>query len=399
MNAYDGMLGDLLGDAAFADDDVLGGPSQPTGRDALHALTSGSARSLMSRRFGSRLGLMVDKTVQRVDRTVKKTVATVTSQTVSSVAALKNGPLPTEDDLDDILQNMFVATEDYAFAQQSGELRRSHERHGLPRCKGAPHGSLLTELGKYVALVHQRNGGRYGVAVLWNEFVLEVRWHWKNLKLLPRVEVEDGCPDMRHCMLFQKLQMINCCIQRQRGRNAAVAEGDPKSPPGTAGSKSSGGAAGAERAAGRRAGSPQSPDRDSDGDEFYLAPEDEEGAMQRLAALKEAESKGAPRTDAVEEVKEDTSSSGEAQTAEGVAEVHPSLRLLKTKAPLNVPVTQDPGPMTEDMMLLQQEAMTSMGASEEASQARTKMQSLMLRSDMEAFKAANPGCILADFVR
>lgn len=30
---------------------------------------------------------------------------------------------------------------------------------------------------------------------------------------------------------------------------------------------------------------------------------------------------------------------------------------------------------------------------------RTEMQSLSLRCDMRAFKAANPGCILADFVR
>ena len=40
-----------------------------------------------------------------------------------------------------------------------------------------------------------------------------------------------------------------------------------------------------------------------------------------------------------------------------------------------------------------------MGASENASQKRSEMQSLSLRCDVRAFKAANPGCELADFVR
>lgn len=41
----------------------------------------------------------------------------------------------------------------------------------------------------------------------------------------------------------------------------------------------------------------------------------------------------------------------------------------------------------------------SLGIDAEGSEMRAKMQSIALLSDMEAFKAANPGAILADFVR
>ena len=40
-----------------------------------------------------------------------------------------------------------------------------------------------------------------------------------------------------------------------------------------------------------------------------------------------------------------------------------------------------------------------LGTSAEGTQLRARMQSACLLSDMEAFKAANPGCVLADFVR
>jgi len=40
-----------------------------------------------------------------------------------------------------------------------------------------------------------------------------------------------------------------------------------------------------------------------------------------------------------------------------------------------------------------------LGTSAEGTHLRARMQSACLLSDMEAFKAANPGCVLADFVR
>jgi len=40
-----------------------------------------------------------------------------------------------------------------------------------------------------------------------------------------------------------------------------------------------------------------------------------------------------------------------------------------------------------------------LGTSAEGTHLRARMQSACLLSDMEAFKAANPGCVLGDFVR
>merc|ERR1719203_2065709 len=51
------------------------------------------------------------------------------------------------------------------------------------------------------------------------------------------------------------------------------------------------------------------------------------------------------------------------------------------------------------MLAEQAEIMLQLGMDAEGAQLRAKMQSASLTSDMESFKAANPGCILADFVR
>lgn len=75
------------------------------------------------------------------------------------------------------------------------------------------------------------------------------------------------------------------------------------------------------------------------------------------------------------------------------------LVLLKTGEALWEPVTQLAGFMCEDMIGEQETLYTSLGATSEGTQIRAKMQSLHLISDMEAFKAANPGACVEDFVR
>ncbi|KAK3707091.1 hypothetical protein QZH41_004162 [Actinostola sp. cb2023] len=60
---------------------------------------------------------------------------------------------------------------------------------------------------------------------------------------------------------------------------------------------------------------------------------------------------------------------------------------------------QEPAPMTEDMLQEHAEVLTQLGTTQEGTRVRAQMQSASLLSDMEAFKAANPGCLLEDFVR
>ncbi|XP_045767476.1 rab3 GTPase-activating protein catalytic subunit-like isoform X1 [Maniola jurtina] len=71
---------------------------------------------------------------------------------------------------------------------------------------------------------------------------------------------------------------------------------------------------------------------------------------------------------------------------------------MKNGAPLYVPRTQDPAPKTEDQLEEDAELMVRLGDDAKASELRARMMSASLLSDMEAFKAANPGAELCDFV-
>ncbi|KAJ8729221.1 hypothetical protein PYW08_000802 [Mythimna loreyi] len=73
--------------------------------------------------------------------------------------------------------------------------------------------------------------------------------------------------------------------------------------------------------------------------------------------------------------------------------------VMKNGAPLYIPRTQDPAPKTEDQLEEDAELMVRLGDDAKASELRARMMSASLLSDMEAFKAANPGAELCDFVR
>ncbi|GJJ69960.1 Rab3 GTPase-activating protein catalytic subunit [Entomortierella parvispora] len=85
--------------------------------------------------------------------------------------------------------------------------------------------------------------------------------------------------------------------------------------------------------------------------------------------------------------------------SEGGVKPLKDLKLLETGKPLLIPKLQEPGYMTEDMIQQQEELFETLGSSSDAAKMRAKMQSMQLISDMEAFKAANPGCVLGDFIR
>ncbi|KAK9768903.1 hypothetical protein K7432_000132 [Basidiobolus ranarum] len=86
-------------------------------------------------------------------------------------------------------------------------------------------------------------------------------------------------------------------------------------------------------------------------------------------------------------------------TREGHSYPSKDLLLLDTRETLWIPETQEPEIMTEDMLLKRAQAFEDLGTSEEGASERARLQCSQLKSDMEAFKAANPGCTLSDFVR
>lgn len=74
-------------------------------------------------------------------------------------------------------------------------------------------------------------------------------------------------------------------------------------------------------------------------------------------------------------------------------------KLIKTGEPFYIPITQDPVPKTEDQLEEDTEVLLKLGSDAEGSKLRAKMMSALLLSDMESFKAANPGAVLEDFIR
>ncbi|XP_034564013.1 rab3 GTPase-activating protein catalytic subunit [Notolabrus celidotus] len=246
--------------------------------------------------------------------------------------------------------------------------------------KSAPTDSLTYKLALCVCLINYNYGGLRAVAHLWQEFVLELRYRWENNYFI--YGLTGGPPDLRCCLLHQKLQMLNCCIERKRARDEArrAQEGGKEREPRGAGHNGRPRSDSSTAAAATKEVSPgKSWDSWSDSeDEFFECLSDQ----------------GETESSNTEGEKD-----GSKMKAEGRLHPHNNMMLLNCSEPLYVPVTQEPAPMTEDLLEEQSEVLAKLGTSAEGSHLRARMQSACLLSDMESFKAANPGCVLEDFVR
>ena len=188
----------ILGPSVFASQsDLLTDAPKPAAKDALRLLARDSdLRSQFTDRFKS---LVVSK--------VEETVARVRARNDSNL---------TSEELDFILEDMFVNLDDWN-AKQNASAGNDSSIHDMQGSKSSPHDGLLSILALYLAVANEKKGVR-GFAEIWKEFVLELRWHWSNLREIPRIVVEGG-PDMRYCLLHQKIQMLQCCITHEIARN------------------------------------------------------------------------------------------------------------------------------------------------------------------------------------
>ncbi|KAH6944669.1 hypothetical protein HPB50_004446 [Hyalomma asiaticum] len=139
---------------------------------------------------------------------------------------------------------------------------------------------------------------------------------------------------------------------------------------------------------------PKSGSSESDEDVFYECPDD-------IAAEGDKGESGDNTAVMGNDSKESATGSTDEQEVvrEGVLRRCGDMTLLGSNVPLYIPVTQEPAPMTEDMLEQHAEALVKLGSNPEGAVLRARMQSACLFSDMEAFKAANPGASLSDFVR
>ncbi|XP_040165301.1 rab3 GTPase-activating protein catalytic subunit [Anopheles arabiensis] len=205
------------------------------------------------------------------------------------------------------------------------------------RIKSANADSLVHRLATLLALCNACFGGKRAVAQLWAEFAQEMRYRVERCIQIPGVA--SGFPDSRTCLLHQKLQMLNVCMERRTLRD--------------------GGLPFAMRSTGPTAAAAAPTDQSDE--EFFDCSDDEQesGATGRLSRLG-------------------------------------NMLLVSSDEPLYIPVTQEPVPKTEDQLEDDAEVMLKLGPGSELC---TQMMSASLLSDMESFKAANPAGQLEDFIR
>ncbi|XP_051841746.1 rab3 GTPase-activating protein catalytic subunit isoform X2 [Antechinus flavipes] len=252
--------------------------------------------------------------------------------------------------------------------------------------KSAPSDSLTYKLALCLCMINFYHGGVKGVAHLWQEFVLEMRFRWENNFLIPGLA--NGVPDLRCCLLHQKLQMLNCCIERKRARD----EGR-KSTLSDFASSTSAGDFGKAGDSGQDHLKETDKEKGEVGKSWDSWSDSEEEYFECLSDTEELKGNGQ------ESGKKGGAKELSCLKPEGRLHQHGKLTLLHTGEPLYIPVTQEPAPMTEDLLEEQSEVLAKLGTSAEGAHLRARMQSACLLSDMESFKAANPGCFLEDFVR
>ncbi|KAL8509924.1 hypothetical protein ACS0TY_016952 [Phlomoides rotata] len=177
------------------------------------------------------------------------------------------------------------------------------------------------------------------MASFWSRVVAELRRLWYDGQYIPGIPPGD-MPDLNSCLLYQQLQVINCCISRKRRHTAAIESLESVT------------ALDSSNAADFSASDSTSPL-----DPCFYAKTKSGELVLRLGADRECE----------------------------------NLTMLETGEPIYSPVLQEPPLLTEDLIKETEEFVLRTGS--------VGAGCSQLLSDMQAFKAANPGCILEDFVR
>ncbi|XP_023031592.1 rab3 GTPase-activating protein catalytic subunit [Drosophila willistoni] len=224
------------------------------------------------------------------------------------------------------------------------------------RIKSAVPDSLVCRLSCLLTTCHAHLGSLEGMAQLWAAFTRQLRLLWDNSLAIPGIS--GGFPDTRTCLLHQKLQMLNICVERrvqresvskrkqQEQKKANISEDDNDD---------------------------DDDDCDDDDGEFFDCDDVNSGSSSPVKAVLSFKPEGRLRQLGLNE------------------------RLLdEPEEFLYIPQTQEPVPKTEDQLQDDAEAMLKLGP---GSGLTTEMMCTSLLSDMEAFKAANPRGIMEDFIR
>lgn len=201
--------------------------------------------------------------------------------------------------------------------------------------RGAPPESFTVRLSEIIGGFKSLQN----MASFWGYIVVELRRRWNEGQPVPHMPL-DEIPDLNSCLLHQQLQVINCCIARKRRRLVATESLD---------------------------------------------------SILKEASLDNKDSVDAPGKLSSSNVLYARINSGEYVLRLGVDHLYESLTMLETGEPIYSPMAQEGPVLTEELIKENEEFVLRTGS--------VGAGCSQLLSDMQAFKAANPGCILEDFVR
>ncbi|XP_023521287.1 rab3 GTPase-activating protein catalytic subunit-like isoform X1 [Cucurbita pepo subsp. pepo] len=205
----------------------------------------------------------------------------------------------------------------------------------LPRdIHGAPPDSLLVKISEVIGSFRSLRK----MTLFWCRIVDEMRRFWSEEQYIPGIPI-DEIPDLNSCLLYQRFQVINCCLSRKRRHEIA-----------------------------------------SDSLDVVLR-----------VASSNTESGTSEVTVPANSLLYARLNNGELALRLGADCPFSNLTMLETGEKVYSPVTQEGPLLTEDVIKETEEFVLRTGS--------VGAGCSQLLSDMQAFKAANPGCILEDFVR
>ncbi|KAK6246818.1 hypothetical protein QUC31_018383 [Theobroma cacao] len=228
------------------------------------------------------------------------------------------------------------------------------------------------------------------IAVLWIEFVREIRWCWEESQPLPKMSA-NGSIDLTTCLINQKLQMLAICIEKKRELNEEFQDCIGSNDDVSTHMESS---------------------FDGKCRKTFKLERSPLVFMHRVKALMgnvtgelsnpltpEVLHKSNTVVSKFSKNSEDVVSADKSPSdsiRRGSAGPVGSMKLLKSYQSLHAPFTQDAPLMTEDMHEERLRAVEAFGDSFDFS---AQLERDTLSSDMSSFKAANPDTVFEDFIR
>ncbi|OMO83495.1 Rab3 GTPase-activating protein catalytic subunit [Corchorus capsularis] len=235
-----------------------------------------------------------------------------------------------------LIRSLFDAEGNFLRRELVSDSNTCMSMISLPKdIHGAPPQSFLVKLSEVIGSFRTLRK----MVLFWCRVVMELRRFWSEERHLPGIPV-DEIPDLNSCLLYQQLQVINCCLSRKRRRIIATESFDSE---------------------------------------------------MREASSNVEESNVSKGTIAASSALYARISSGELVLRLGANQPADNLTMLETDEPIYSPITQEGPLLTEDLIRETEELVLRTGS--------VGAGCSQLLSDMQAFKAANPGCILEDFVR